>query len=485
MTVEHGNDIEYQKQIQQFLESKNYIKHRSNFWDDEYMLIDERKVVNSFDIFDTLLARRVKVPTDIFKIIETKYNIPNYYMNRIRAEQLSNGNFDNIYDKYKEITDITDDNYINNLKNLEISTEMEYIIPIRSNIEKIKDNDIIISDMYLPMNTIINILKYIGVKKNVECYVTYNGKSSGYIWDQLKKHYNIQKHMGDNMHSDINMAHSRGISTFYTQIHKYTTLESILVEELANIIREFRLQNEYEESSVKYILYDEQCQCNIILLCLFAVQIRNILEAEGRNRVLFTMRDSCLLIKIFKYLFPEYESVEYITSRILNKCYNEYYKTYIKENYNDKSIIVDLNGSFSSGRGVYVDIFNKLPRVHLLCYNQADELYSGLTYSCLHKMDDYIEVLNSDKNGSAIRMYKDNIENKIMRYLKPLENKMEYIEVIHETVDKFIDYIDKRNLKYKLSSLLYTTMLDDKVMDIIFSNKLFTYRYNDYLTNKI
>lgn len=34
--------------------------------------------VNSFDVFDTLIARNVKYPIDIFDIIEKTYPFPNF-----------------------------------------------------------------------------------------------------------------------------------------------------------------------------------------------------------------------------------------------------------------------------------------------------------------------------------------------------------------------------------------------------------------------
>lgn len=480
ITVEHGNDDDYQTQIKEFLESKNYIRHRNNKWDDEYMLIDKRRQVNSFDIFDTLITRKVKHPTDIFKLIENKYNIENFYQNRIRAEQLSNGQFIDIYNKYKEITGITCNNYINNLQNIEIRTELDNFIPIQSNIIKLKENDIVVSDMYLPVNVLYYYLLHFGVNKKIDLYVTPNGKSSGYIWNDLIKKYNILSHTGDNLHSDINMANNFGIKAYYTQIHKHTPLENILLDDLANILREFRLQNKYNEFSTEYILYDEQCRSNILLLCLFATQINKIMIRENRNKILFSTRDCCLLEKLYNFLFPEHLTLTYYTSRIMNKNYNDEYKNYIKQAYDhEKSIIIDLNGSFESGRKLYMEVFGLLPRVHLLCYNQKCELYDGLTYSCLHTLDDYIEVLNSGSHGTVINFY----DNKPI--FKHIENNIFYINIIHDTISKFIEFIKTKNLKNNFLTYLYATLQNQNIIDEIFSTKFFTRRYNNILTNKI
>lgn len=478
ITVEHGNDDKYQNNIKQFLESKNYIRHRLNKWDDEYILKNNKPQVNSFDIFDTLLARNVKHPTDIFRIIEEKYKIHNFYKNRIVAEQLSNGTFYDIYKKYQELTNISEQNLIA-LLNTEIKTEKEHIIPIQCNINKINNGDIIVSDMYLSVNSLVDFLKTIGVNKNVNLYVTPDGKSTGTIWKYLTKEYDILSHIGDNIHSDITMAKKYDIYGIHTTAHRYTKLENILNLELANIIREFRLQNPYEEGSIEFILYDEQCQSNIIILCLFALQICEIMIKENKKRILFTRRDCCLLEKIFAYFFPEKKWIRYYASRIMYKNYNTYYKEYIKKIYDENSIIVDLNGSFNSGRKLYMELFGKLPRVHLLCYNESASVYNGLTYSCLHKIDDYIEVLNSHKCGTLYNCFNDSF------FIKHPENNIKYTTIIHDTIDKFINYIDNKNIKDGFIKHLYDIIKDTKLTSRIFSNEFFTYRYNDFLTNKI
>lgn len=477
ITVEHGNDKPYQLEIQKFLESKNYVLHRNNKWDDEYMLNETRETVNSFDIFDTLLARKVKIPTDIFKIIEKKYGIPEFYNNRIKAEQLSNGYFDDIYSKFKMLTG-TNDQTIEQLKLIEIETEKANLIPICSNIEKVRSGDILVSDMYLPLNVIGEFLTSNGLSnKNVKLFVTPNGKSSGQIWNWLKDEFNIRHHYGDNLHSDVNMPRKVGIHGVYTQIHKFTELEMSLPENLAHILREFRLLNPFDETSDHYILYDEQCRNNIILLCLFAMQIYNIATKENKNKILFTTRDCCLLEIIFKYMYPDFNAVTYYSSRLLYKNYTKSYQKYISEIYDDNSIIIDLNGSFQSGRKIYMDTFGKLPRVHLLCYTQAAETFSELSYSCLHSMDDYIELLNSGNHGSII--YIDN--NKIQT--KALENKEEFVTIIRNTVINFIQFIENKNFKDILFNDLTTILKDKPLVDKIFSNTFFTGRYKNLLIN--
>lgn len=84
------------------------------------------KDILSFDVFDTLLLRRVMYPTDVFSIMAIKTGIPNFKQIRIDAEEIARKK-----SKNKEVT--IDDIYENmvcfsasikeQLKDLEFETE--------------------------------------------------------------------------------------------------------------------------------------------------------------------------------------------------------------------------------------------------------------------------------------------------------------------------------------------------------------------------
>ena len=82
--------------------------------------------VNSFDIFDTLIARTVQNPTDIFDIIEATYPYKNYKMLRIQAQNNSNHTIENIYHNFQLLTE-DDDETIANLRFFEIVTEISKV----------------------------------------------------------------------------------------------------------------------------------------------------------------------------------------------------------------------------------------------------------------------------------------------------------------------------------------------------------------------
>ncbi len=72
-----------------------------------------KKEYVSFDIFDTLIKRDVKKPTDVFVIIEHNYKICDFYKRRIEAEKRARkGKVDTTID---EIYDIYNELYLNNI----------------------------------------------------------------------------------------------------------------------------------------------------------------------------------------------------------------------------------------------------------------------------------------------------------------------------------------------------------------------------------
>jgi hypothetical protein len=195
-------------------------------------------MINSWDCFDTILARYYHRPISIFEeiqIITTDYN---FTKNRIAAEQKASiKNLEEIY-KYLPGHD----------KDLEVEIEKKYTYPIKENFDRIQDGDIIISDMYLSSAEILSILKYHGLNKDITVYSTYGGKATGEIWDIIKANHDIRYHIGDNIHSDNLHAQKYGISTLYCGASSLTSQEKLIERYnpyLAYWIKFIRLCNPY------------------------------------------------------------------------------------------------------------------------------------------------------------------------------------------------------------------------------------------------
>ena len=201
----------------------------------------------SFDIFDTLITRKVATPTGIFALMKEIINkdlkfedIPNdvkenFYLYRTNSEyylkcyHLTQGTnkdnkIDEIYDHIKE-TYCLDEFQTEKLKNLEIETEKKNLIAIDENIEKLKNlinnnkRVILISDMYLSYDVIKEILINIDpCFKEIPLYLSSETgymKSNKELYKYVKEKENVEYknwlHFGDNKRADYNNAKSLGI----------------------------------------------------------------------------------------------------------------------------------------------------------------------------------------------------------------------------------------------------------------------------------
>jgi hypothetical protein len=173
-------------------------------------------------------------------------------------------------------------------------------------------------------------------------------------------------------------------------------------------MREFRHRNPYEENSHEFTLFNDQIRFNIPFLIIFSHELNGILLKEKRDTLLFTTRDCCLLKHIFTAIYPQYKTVEFQASRRIYLNYNEEYKEYLRSVYNDKKcLIVDLHGSFYTGRQIFMEVFGKLPRVHMAVYNNYKNIttFKQLTFSFEnYKCGRSIEVFNTDTQGTLIEM---------------------------------------------------------------------------------
>lgn len=178
----------------------------------------------SFDIFDTLIERKVSHPTDIFtltglKVFKDKSTAEIFRLKRIKAEQSArtksyNGevNIDDIYN----CLETYDNDVCVHLKEVELSTEIELCKPrtITINLlnELYKDNKkvVFISDMYLPYKTISEMLHKCNITINNNLYISHEygcNKVSGNLFIKTQKELNLSKckqlHYGDSIKADI------------------------------------------------------------------------------------------------------------------------------------------------------------------------------------------------------------------------------------------------------------------------------------------
>ena len=212
-------------------------------------LIIKNKQLYSFDIFDTLITRTVATPLGIFSIIQRKLcndilykNIPqflkdNFYDIRVGSEMYCRANkflrcntseitLEEIYEVMSKNQGLTK-NQIEKLINLEINIELQNIVPISKNIDKLKSfvNEgkrvVLISDMYLSSKRLKYILSHIDpIFSEIKIYVSNEygcDKVSGQLYKFVAKEEDVQfnswLHFGDNIVADVKSAKLNRIKT--------------------------------------------------------------------------------------------------------------------------------------------------------------------------------------------------------------------------------------------------------------------------------
>lgn len=200
---------------------------------------DKYKVV-SFDLFDTLIKRAFFCPKELFKFIEKEYGY-DFYNVRIRSEQKARE-----ISKYEEITieEIYEQcDYSKTVSarfiGIELQTEIKYcrrnekMVRCLDNFKKNGYRIMIITDTYLPRNTIEDILRINNISYD-ELYVSSEikyTKLSGRLFKEIAKDKNIKPkewiHIGDNFKSDYLAPMRIGIKSIHISTIDYKEMKYI------------------------------------------------------------------------------------------------------------------------------------------------------------------------------------------------------------------------------------------------------------------
>ncbi len=417
--------------------------------------------VQSFDFWDTLVARECLHPTDIFQYMAIENGlVPDFQQERIRAERRSNGTFDSIYEELQKHYGWSAE-YTTYVKQLEIITEIKYIIPVQENIRRVRDGDIIVSDMYLPEKAFMDILQFIGFdKKNIKLFVTPGGKHNGSIWAPLLSRYNITLHLGDNPISDIESPKKHGIPTELTRLTDVSKIEKYFIEKdglasLGHTLRRLRLDTPYESKCERDLWHDMMGHI-IPAMVFFSIYIDTIAKEKGLTKIRFLTRDNKINQRIFQKLFPHYNTDSFISSRYLNKSNDARYKQYVRENYDDNTLLIDLNGSFCSGRNLFLELFGKLPNVLLFMYDGEGQGPTRDIFDTLYYFLKYGETRYWFSYETYVQSYSGRIiglrnSGTVVRN----ENEYKYGHIVQKAIDMFVD-----SIPFAFSFSNSTTQLD-------------------------
>ena len=279
--------------------------------------------MKSYDIFDTVVTRKVFIPSDIFYIVENKLlkdkliRREDFFRKRLDAEDKARKEsreeeitLDDIYANLGKVYHWNENDRLKAMQR-ELAVEEAFITPIGKMVDDINKGNkpvIFISDSYLPNSFLEKVLKKY-IKVDFKLYVSSSYKKMkhfGSLYDIVLAEQRIGVHVGDNVQSDIRRANEKKIKTEHFSLSKPTIDESILGQQdrykVENILvsgcmksaRLFRSFNLVPEQTIWNV------STNIAGPVLFSYVLWLLTEAKGKGieRLYFVARDGEILYEI-------------------------------------------------------------------------------------------------------------------------------------------------------------------------------------------
>lgn len=313
-----------------------------------------KRLVHSWDVFDTLIARRCGTFDAIFDIMGETLGAEFRSM-RIRAEAAARErkgdiSIDDIYDEIQRESGWSAHERQNALE-LEISTEFVNVVPVVENLSRVSEGDVLVSDMYLPADTIMGLLREAGLDKQVTLFVSTQGKANGTIWKRVRDAQRIFKHTGDNPGSDFLRPLMNLIPAALTNASAETAWECLLrangAPELCRYVREMRLRLLPHGPSRERALIAAQIEANFPLLLLASAALVSWCIDNGISRALMSSRDcilwAALAEKVARRDGTGVTAEYFLVSRVASLKSSANYLDYARRRVTPDSVVVDIS----------------------------------------------------------------------------------------------------------------------------------------------
>jgi hypothetical protein len=317
--------------------------------------VDDAHRVFSFDLFDTLVARRCYDPIAIFDSLEKSTGVVGFAHLRKDEEhklwQAGDYTFTDIYEALATATHWPAAT-LERLRILELEEEWTNLFPIAEMVCCVRPGDLIVSDMYLPLSFVRRIVENKCGLTGCGIHLTSHGKSRGDIWPVIRTTHHIMRHYGDNAHSDIDGARRANVSAEHVTVSRWTHGERILVDvglgEFAKILREARLQSfdtDYVLRSAQLAQYD----VNLPLLIVAGLHVLQIARERQMDTLLMCSRDCNLWFPLLQWMAARSSgkpTVRYIiSSRVLLLSDSREYAAYYAQLRGERTLLIDVSGT--------------------------------------------------------------------------------------------------------------------------------------------
>ena len=402
----------------------------------------ELERVISFDIFDTILGRRVPEPPDVFSLLDQQGYV-GFRAARQKAEALSTTKeWEDIYDWFQKITGVDREMRLR-LQELEVQAEESVVYRIHENAKLLTESSVIISDMYLTKPLILRLLRRIGVPFNESrVYVSPYGKGVGYMWDIVKAKYNISLHRGDNAHSDVHMARQYGVPAQHSTVHMFIESEGVFLQHnavnAACALRQYRLSRATPTSQLALA----QLEVNIAAMLHMTTVIAHYVQAEGLQRVVLTTPDGCLLEKLLHALYPSLDVVRLRASELVFTLQGDSteFRDYLRSVYiPGKTLLFTLHSLPAIAVYVLARTFGVYPRVHTyMPFNEDGPSPPDATESFRTRSlgFPFLLTLHPDLAGNVTYVHRGGADVRLPLPLAALETAKE----VHAVVDGFAKF---------------------------------------------
>lgn len=311
----------------------------------------------SFDIFDTLIARRCIRAVAVFEEMERRLGAAGFAALRINAERSVSHIDYQLADIYEAIarSQSLDDGRRQALMELEIAIELENVLPIADALAKVEDDSLLITDMYLPEDVIRRLLLRAGLPAHMPLLRSASGKRTGRVWAALAAAGQQLEHEGDNVLADVRQPEAAGMVARLATLTEPTGLEKALLEagftELAQTLRAARLATPSRGLDANLLCL--QTELNLPVLVISALHLLATAGELPQLNLLFSARDARYLKQVYDALAPVFPGAHprshyWYSSRLARLSNDETYHAYCREKIGAAAWLVDLCGTGAS-----------------------------------------------------------------------------------------------------------------------------------------
>jgi FMN phosphatase YigB (HAD superfamily) len=310
--------------------------------------IDRADVV-SFDLFDTLVARKVRFYTDVFELLDWRLQergicIPDFSRMRLSAEkELSRDQAPGLRQIYEEVLKRTGGNFITapELALMEWETDLS-VMAARESVCEVFCRAaasgkpvVVTTDSYYSLEQIQKILDRFGLtgcdKVLVSC--EYGISKTQGLFRALQGGYEGKRilHIGDDEVSDIGAAETDGLDTYRVLSGEdlFDTLGGLGIESELSTIADrvkagmflsrmfnspFWFEEEERTLSVSDVFWAGYLFCGPVITD-FVLWLKERMDTQKFGQILFCARDGYLIGKLFRIISPETKSIYFLTSR--------------------------------------------------------------------------------------------------------------------------------------------------------------------------